>query len=256
MNKERDIIDFSNSKYFRDWFQLNAGNREAETLDGMKVRVNDSEKLQRFFTSPNKPALITLSGSSESGKSHMGQKFVKEGRGHRIKIIHAADLYVTEKFPTNKPTNLLGWLNSLVSDEERLQFIEHASKQLKDVLSASEINVGVIETIKHPWIIEALEKREEFRTLSLFIDAPLSSRVMRESYKTGRPTDEIIGEIQKKDQEKQSMGNDLIAEKATLYINNSGSMFSYNNLLTALSEVTLGPTKPNASVTIEYLKKD
>lgn len=206
------------------------------TENGLSVSIEKPQVLLTMMSERfrSKPIFILVSGTSESGKSHLGKHFVKSETGNRLKF-----------YKTLAGTSEYGDYNTSNSKKNPFDFAESIKNKSKIknevfnkikedyicIIRKTNIPVATVETIKHPWIIEAFRSDSDLRVLCLFIDAPVEERVKREARKTKHGIEEIMDKTLEKDTWKNSFGNQEIRSMADLLINNAGGTDVYNSFL-------------------------
>lgn len=209
------------------------GETELKTSDGLIVEVKRLDKLKAVFDNKfaQNPVLVLVGGTSESGKSTLSRMAVEKGVGHRLKIYKAVSELIGElslPHPGGElnPFDYSSWL-----EEEHPQLIETVSLGIHDkymkIMVETDVPIGIVETIKHPWMISGFEKFADLRTLSLFIDADFNKRVSREVIKSGKTYDEIHYSVSQKDRNKERYGSMKVRELSDLVISNNGAPETY-----------------------------
>lgn len=258
---ESKKIVIVNPNDFPQWFaEIGSTNQEpplhVATPDGLSLRVARPENLRRILTAqtPFPYFLLLLSGTSESGKSYMGRLLLKAGVASRIKLLRVVrELQERGILPrlqdhTGKlDPNLV--LNDLVSPH--YPNAETIFAKLKELIT--ETPIAVVETIKHPLVIETARLDDSFAVLSIFIDASRHHRLEREAAKTGKSTLELNTAISKKDREKAAYGNTQIERIADLVIINNGTLEAYDQFCLALGEAVKTHTRQATAPPFEYL---
>ena len=192
------------------------------------MRLGDFTKLDNTT-----PILLLLSGLSESGKSLFGQTAVNNGWGNRLKVyktiaIGASDNHLPlAKDGSNNPFSIASELPSS-QQGEMLDFIV-ADFQKKFL--ETQVPVAVVETFKHPWLVDGLRDRTDIRAISLFIEADFANRLTREASKKKLTAQDDINElaetIRQKDVTKASYGNMEIRRTADILVVNNGDLYTY-----------------------------
>ena len=229
---------------------------ELRTPDGLVVKINSPEAFRGFFSVENldKPALIILSGTSESGKSTFGKLSVELGIGHRLKIYKAVrELAEAGKLPNIDELNPFDYASWLESDESltRRASQEISSKYIQ-LMQETDVPIGVAETIKHPWMVTELKKIPTIKTLSLFIDADLNRRVDREVIKTGRDVQEVRYSVSEKDRWKETFGTAKVKDLSDVVIVNDGNYETYIRFVKSFLELLRRRSKPYSGIAREY----
>ena len=178
--------------------------------------------------------LILLAGTSESGKSHFGKHFFESKTGNKLKFYKLLRLTSgyqpwseTEESPD--PFKYAHWLAE--RPRERLAAFREVFGQVEEIEDESRCTISSMETIKHPWIVEAFRSLPNTKVISVFIDAPLDARVQREALKTQRPVAEIHKRTVSKDAEKDEYGNEGVRNGADLVVINGGTVHEYNRFV-------------------------
>lgn len=213
---------------------LDGAIERVDSEDGLEIIANNRDRIKSFWQRVAvEPGVVALSGTSESGKSHWGKRWLAEGLASRLKIYKLVRVLGEE-----------GQVGAVRGTDGRVDPIEMATKmansedaavvgrELRSRLLEGERGypVAVVETFKHQGLIDAI-RGAGVAVLSVFVDADLEMKAKREAEKTGGEVDEIRVRTVQKDKEKEALGNREVREQADLIIVNNGSLESYNRFL-------------------------
>lgn len=230
---------------------------EFKTQDGFRVNL-DTDRLHRVLNSDNGlPFLILVSGTSESGKSYLGQKFVTDRVGHRFKIYKTiADLMESQALPVVEGVNgfdSVAFASQVQNDSEiRAKTAEKIALNYVSAMKETGVPIGVVETLKHPWLVKELEVRTDLRTLTLYIDAPFELRTSRQAKKSNAKIEDITLEVQEKDKHKAETKTDAIKKIADITVWNAGEIDTFDSFIGALEKSLLSHSKSSSSKTNDY----
>ncbi len=238
-------------------FPMDISRFEANTNDGFSAKIRNIQRFQEFAGADVKsqPLYLMVSGTSESGKSYMGTRFVNDNIANRLKIYKVLAQLIgndTVVLPGNVKPNPFDGASIIgaMSSEDQTKIMDSIINRFADITHGFR-PISVVETIKHPWMIERIRERTDLQSLAVFIDAPFDKRVERESLKTGKSVEETKTKVELKDSTKTSYGNLAIREMADLEIWNGGDISSYNNYIQNI-ENALVPVKNPAIKVVEY----
>ncbi|MEK7498194.1 MAG: hypothetical protein AAB656_04740 [Patescibacteria group bacterium] len=231
---------------------------EIETEDGFKVELN-RKRLHEVLDdgNPNLPFLILVSGTSESGKSHLGKKFVEDKIGHRFKIYKT----ISELMQNQNLTVVEGvdgfdsvsYATHIQNDPKlRFETTQKVASEYLSIMKKTGVYIGIVETMKHPWLVKELEGRTDMRVLSLFIDAPFSLRANRQAIKHGLRVEDVAGSVSKKDEHKAETGTTDIKKFSDIVVWNSGEVESFNSFIEALQRTLTLHLTVSSGDSIDY----
>lgn len=216
------------------------------TGDGLEIDFKRAPQLRQAREQGREtPILLLISGRSESGKSHMGKRFVRDNAGNRLKIYKTVregiefGRLVPYPLPTNdlsQPFQYCNWAGGNHDAGQKL--IDYIVSQYCQIADSTGVHVAVVETIKHPWIIEALREDKKVRSVSIFIDAPEDLRIRREAAKKHIAISEMAQTVKDKDKIKAGYGNDQIMGLCDVLISNAGTLESYESFILFLERYT------------------
>ncbi|RJR24340.1 hypothetical protein C4578_03065 [Candidatus Microgenomates bacterium] len=224
-----------------DWESVALGNTiEIKSTDGLEVKILNPENIKNVLSQANfsKPLFIFISGTSESGKSTFGKLAVKTGIAHRLKIYKTLAEMSGEKGLPEMVDNPFNYATSIATNQELVE--EVSNKILENyvgLMQQTDIPIAVVETIKHQWMVEQFRGDSSIRFLSIFIDADLEKRIVRESKKSGKSIDIVRSEVHKKDVMKQTLGSEEVENSADIYISNNGSLESYEDMILSFLKI-------------------
>lgn len=209
------------------------------------------------------PKLLLVSGESESGKSTFGQFGLDNGLANRVKIykiianLQEAGLLPQLLLPPDQQTEMFKFdplgVATAISGNPKLQS-EASEKIINEFIKfhrQTDALVDVVETIKHPWIVEDLKSAKDLFAISVFVKAPEHSRILRESIRKDVPVGLIAEKVKEKDDWKNSMGNLVVESNADITIHNSGSKDDYLLIVDTLLSMMNSISNPHSGKTIE-----
>lgn len=208
-----------------------------------------------------KHVFILLSGSSESGKSHLGDAAFKAGCANRIKIYKLiANTKEYKKWSLSEGVvnpNPFDFCKIIDSDMSVMDSVfDQVFRDVGDIEDQTDCTVTFFETIKHPWIINKFRNLPDSMVVSTFIDASFEERVKREHQKTGKSIEELEIATKKKDEEKTSFGNEMVRDEADIIINNNGTLEDYERFINCFMSFILNNSNNENSVPIDNTKID
>lgn len=237
-----------------------SGELQARTADGLELHITSAATFNTLFfsgTEKHLPALVFVSGTSESGKSTMGKIAVENGLGHRLKIYKTlAELVKGGTLPSDSsgskfnPFDYASWLQrdpSLLQQSCNL-----VAERYVSLMASTKVSIAVVETIKHPWMITEFAKAGNLRLLSLYIDADLDLRVRRQAEKTDTDIEVMRQEVLKKDEWKRELGSIGVKDVSDGFIQNNGSYQSYDTFIKALLTSIKDNSQPIVGKTEDY----
>jgi len=209
-----------------------------ETEDGFVATLN-SGFFKKIVEHPGDPVAILMSGTSESGKSHAGKLLLDRDLAHRIKILRIVRELAEEGVVSSEltregqidPNNVL---EKLISEKDLK--IGKVVLRLAEIIDQSDCRLAVVETIKHPAVIEAFRQSKGISVLSLFVDAELEERIKREAKGKGQDPESVRSSIETKDSEKDGFGNQGTREIADIRILNNGATATYDAFLLQMAK--------------------
>lgn len=231
----------------KDWESVVSGDRmEFETTDGLKVKILSKENVRKALFSGNseKPLVVFVSGTSESGKSTFGKLAVETGIAHRLKIYKTLAELAEEGILPEMDKDPFTYATSLESDPG---LVEKAGQEIAsryiNLMQGTDVPLAVVETIKHRWMVKCFRSNPDIRFLSLAIDAGLERRISREAEKTGEPVEEVRTEVLRKDEWKQALGSEDVWSTADIYILNNGNYNTYEEMAISFLETLRNSTR-------------
>lgn len=221
----------SQGKFFLSWLEAQANSSPQTSssinVDGLEVKTQKPDFLRRIVvpTEKERPLLILLSGTSESGKSHAGKQLLNAGIASRVKLLRVVREVSGKQ--TDPNLELSAWSNS---DKRATAVIS----RITQMLNKWDTPIAVVETIKHPAVLRNFRSDSRLRILSLFIDADLNFRVRNEATKISLPVDEVRTSILQKDEDKDALGNEITRSETDFLVLNNGSIENYSSFVAAL----------------------
>jgi len=227
------------SEYYKmtgqKWESVISGDiTELKSPDGLEVTILNAENVRNALLPENseKPLVIFISGTSESGKSTFGKLAVKTGIAHRLKIYKTLAETAGEEDLPDMEDNPFNYATSLESNP---RLIEKAGQRIiskyVNLMLETDVPAAIVETIKHKWMVGCFRSNPNIRFLSIVIDADLEKRIRREATKTGRPIEEVRADVLKKDEWKQELGSKDVESTADVYILNNGDYNTYEKMV-------------------------
>lgn len=240
----------------KDWESIASGQRvEFKSPDGLEVKILNVDNVKEALSAQNsdKPLLIFVSGTSESGKSTFGKLAVQSGIAHRLKIYKTlAELSGAEGLP-EMTGNPFDYATLLEVDSGKIEKAGHEiASRYVSLMQETDVPIAVVETIKHKWMAEQFRRNPDIRFLSVLIDADLEQRVAREAKKTGKPLDEVRAEVLRKDDWKQALGSEDVGSTADIYVLNNGDYETYEQMITSFLETLRGSTQTYSGKARDY----
>lgn len=233
---------------------VDAFHTEMETVDGLKVVINNPESFKNLISPENSrlPIALFISGTSESGKSTFGKLAVEAKIGHRLKI-YATLADIRDEVAPNSEKTSYDYATSLEADSDLSgKVAEEILDKYKKLMSETDVPIIVVETIKHQWMVDNFKTATDIRFLSIFIDADLEKRIERESTKTGKPMEKVRAEVLGKDEWKRELGTGSIDKLADVHIVNNGSFETYKTLVVSLLEAFRENSNNYSGITHDY----
>lgn len=223
---------------------FNGSESNFHTRDGFRVHL-DIKRLHEVLSSDNDlPILVLVSGTSESGKSHLGKKFVSDGLGHRFKIYKTISELIHSSPDLTQETDAVEFSTKAESlPKERLIVVDHIVNEYVSSMRDSNVLVGIVETLKHPWLVDDLKSRQDIRVISMYVDGPIDARVSRQAEKTGKSIAEVKAETLAKDEYKMVTGTKEIEYISDIVVWNGGSVETYDNFIEILETTFKKNTK-------------
>lgn len=211
---------------------------EVLTKDGLAVRVINFKHVETVLAIPsNKPLFILISGTSESGKSHIGKKFVDDRMASRVKFYKSLSLCNEFVNRSDQKVKLFDFATTLANQTNvQDSIVNKIVDEYVQYYSQTKCPIFIVETIKHQWIVDALKRRLDVACLSVYIDASFSKRVERESVKTGIPIAQLEIMTRNKDADKSVYGMGQVEKGADIKIVNNGSLVNYNGWINSFEE--------------------
>ncbi len=230
---------------------------EIHTNDGFRVDLNTKRLHEILSTDNNLPILILVSGTSESGKSHLGQKFVADKAGHRFKIYKTiSDLMQSHGLPQVDGVEGFDSVSfaSHIQDNHELQAetTQRVAAEYLRIMKETGVRVGIVETLKHPWLVEELLARDDLRVVSLYIDAPFELRVSRQAKKRGISREVVALDVQEKDRHKSETGTDEIRGSADIVVWNAGTIETFDSFIETLERSLRNHSRDSSMNTADY----
>lgn len=231
------MAEHENTSFDPNLFIANPDSEQRVT-GGFSVEVDTQRLTEVLGRDNNLPILILVSGTSESGKSHLGKKFVADGAGHRLKIYKTISELIRSTPDLTNHTDAVEFSTHTESTPHERKFtVDHIVNEYSSVMRDTDVLVGIVETLKNPWLVEDLKSRDDIRVISMYVDGPLGVRVSREAEKTGRSYSEIEAETIDKDKYKASTGSERIRDISDIVVWNGGSVETYNTFVETLEGV-------------------
>jgi shikimate kinase len=196
---------------------------------GFRVEITNQEQIDKVLEGESTlPIFIMLSGTSESGKSTIGNTGLSAGLASRIKYLKVSSDILIDELSSKNVIDTLTDMESLnlVTDEEYTQFVDELITRIS-IMTSTRGGVSVVETLKHPRLVSALKNSPKVRALSVYVDADLESRIDRETIKTGLPRVVVAKKVNEKDMTKGSLGLEQIRRTADVLLYNDGSYEEY-----------------------------
>lgn len=210
------------------------GLQSLETESGFRVDVHNPEAVNaKLESDTSTPILLLLAGSSESGKSTMGKMAVETDLASRLKYLNISAGILMNGSKSNEIIDVLASLEQPGNEAIFAAFVERYIDLTTEIL-ANRGGIAVVETLKHPGLVRALQASDRVRAFSVFVDADLEKRVERESVKAGLTIEETRVRVLAKDQTKGSLGLEEIRQGADITIMNDGSYEDYQAYSAAL----------------------
>jgi hypothetical protein len=228
------------------------GIQNFETMNGFQVIVHNPEAVNsKVEGNPDAPILLLLAGSSESGKSTMGKMAVETDLASRIKYLNISAKILMNGSKSNEIIDVLSVLEQEGNEVPFAEFLDVFIDEIIEVVSTRG-GVAVVETLKHPGLVYALQNSSRVRAFSVFVDADLNKRVERESIKAGATFEETMEAVLKKDKAKGSLGLEEIRDGADLTMINNGTYEEYCHYSACLLEyLSLHSNIPNSQKSIQ-----
>ncbi|MDD3735131.1 MAG: hypothetical protein PHO31_01500 [Candidatus Pacebacteria bacterium] len=232
-----------------------SGQTEVETTDGLRIIINNPEAYRRAMSPENseKPVVLFISGTSESGKSTFGKLAVESGIGHRVKIYATlADVRDEMGAVSDEPTSY-DYGTRIASDSSLTdETAKRILNKYKQLMNETGVPIVVVETIKHQWMVDRFKQFSDIRFLSIFIDADLEKRIEREAKKTGKPLDLVRAEVLDKDEWKRELGSESIDKVADIHVVNNGSFNTYRTMVVSFLEALKDNSQDYSGIPIDF----
>lgn len=240
----------------RDWEEATAGSQtEMSTEDGLQIKILQSGRVRTVLSEsdPNKPIVIFISGTSESGKSTFGKLSVENNIAHRLKIYKDLAGLADSGYLPPMEKDPFTYATILENDPALVQkAADRIASDYVNIMQSTDVPIVIVETIKHKWIVDQFKANPQIRFLCVAVDADLDKRVSREALKTGKPEGEIRVKVIKKDEWKQQLGSRSVENEADIYILNNGEYTTYKQVVSSFLEVLGKNSRPYSGKTHDY----
>jgi len=240
----------------KDWESVVSGDSmEFKTTDGLMVKILNDENVRKALSLDNseKPLVVFVSGTSESGKSTFGKLAVETGIAHRLKIYRTLAELAEEGILPKMDKDPFTYATFLEGDPS---LVEKAGQEIAsryiNLMRSTDVPLAVVETIKHKWMVEHFRNNPNIRFLSIAIGADLEKRISREAEKTGKPVEEVRTEVLGKDEWKQALGSGDVLSTADIYILNNGSYDTYKKMAISFLETLRNSTHSYSGDSHDY----
>lgn len=222
-------------KKLQTWFKSLRYNPTIFDEKGLKLIPTESFSTLLYPRNESEFTFILTSGTSESGKSHLGSEFLNSNFGNRFKIYKLlTDLSKAGLLPGKTAADHSSlWYCSNIKNNKNKKSIctDLIIDRFTQIMYECDNRIAILETPKHDWLVQNLKTRKEIRVLSIYIDADFSKRVKRERVRLGNVPFDVMAKVKEKDEMKRKFGSLIIKELADLVIYNNSSIKTYNKFI-------------------------